>query len=346
MKATFATAFVQLETEFSIAANLLRILAFLDAESISIDVIVNGSQHLLLSPSVIPRLPDVKAATPKWRRISMMQKIRKRSDLYKSERVANTIAAPDVSCDSSEVRDLVALIQSPVELQKAIQTLQTLSLVRRQGGDGTSALWIHDLVQYLIRTNLMEDAQQKVWFKRATVLICGASRHIEDFGLPQCWLQCEILVPHIQSIVRQRKIFQIHDPVVSEIMSGLALYFWIRGLYLESKGLFTEVLAEEEMRVGSVGNEKALGLEHTSPLHTVHNLGILCRNQGRLAEAEVMYQRALAGYEKTLGPEYKSTLDTVHRLGLLRSKQEKLVEEEAMYQQALAGYEKTLGPAA
>src|ERR1700722_2640654 len=144
----------------------------------------------------------------------------------------------------------------------------------------------------------MKDAQQKVWFKRAAVLICGASRQIDGFGLPQCWPQCEILVPHIQSIVTQRKIFQIHDPVILEIMSSLALYFWSRGHYLESKGLFTEVLAGEEMRVGSAGSEKALELEHTSPLNTVHNLGILCRDQGKLAKAEVMYQRALVGYEK------------------------------------------------
>ena len=240
MEATFATSFVQLDTEFAVVANLLRILAFLDPESVSIDVIVNGSQHLLLSHSVISRSPGVKAATRKWSRVRIMPKIRRR-------RNANIIAAPDVSSDSPEVRDLVALIQSPVELQKAIQTLQTLSLVRRQGGDCTSALWIHDLLQYLIRTNLIEDAQQKVWFKLATALICGASRHIEGFSLALCCPQCEILVPHIQSIVRQRKIFHIHDPAVLEIMSSLSLYFWSRGFYLESKGLLADVLAGEEI---------------------------------------------------------------------------------------------------
>ena len=43
------------------------------------------------------------------------------------------------------------------------------------------------------------------------------------------------------------------------------------------------------------GNEKALGPDHTSTLDTVNNLGILYRDQGKLAEAEQMYQRALAG---------------------------------------------------
>src|ERR1700735_2692312 len=103
VEATFATSFVQLDTEFPVVANFLRILAFLDPESISIDIIVNGSQYLLLSPSVIPRSPDVKAATSKWRRVSIMQKIRKRRNRYESESVANTIAAPSVAYDSSEV---------------------------------------------------------------------------------------------------------------------------------------------------------------------------------------------------------------------------------------------------
>jgi tetratricopeptide (TPR) repeat protein len=44
------------------------------------------------------------------------------------------------------------------------------------------------------------------------------------------------------------------------------------------------------------GYEKALGLEHTSTLDTVNNLGGLYRDQGKLDEAEKMYTRVLAGY--------------------------------------------------
>jgi tetratricopeptide (TPR) repeat protein len=65
------------------------------------------------------------------------------------------------------------------------------------------------------------------------------------------------------------------------------------------------------------GEEKALGPEHTSTLDTVNNLGLLYRAQGRLVEAEAMYERALAGKEKALGTEHTSTLDIVNNLGLL-----------------------------
>ncbi|KAK3345661.1 hypothetical protein B0H65DRAFT_509300 [Neurospora tetraspora] len=78
--------------------------------------------------------------------------------------------------------------------------------------------------------------------------------------------------------------------------------------------------------------------------HATHSLGLLYSNQGRLKEAETMYQRALEGYEKALGPDHTSTLDTVHGLGNLYTTQGRLKEAEAMYQRALEGYEKALGP--
>ncbi len=54
-----------------------------------------------------------------------------------------------------------------------------------------------------------------------------------------------------------------------------------------------------------------------STLNTVNNLGLLYADQGKMAEAEEMYMRALRGYEKAWGLECTSTLDTVNNLGYL-----------------------------
>jgi tetratricopeptide (TPR) repeat protein len=43
-------------------------------------------------------------------------------------------------------------------------------------------------------------------------------------------------------------------------------------------------------------------------------LGNLYANQGKLDEAEKMYQRALQGYEKACGLDYTLTLVTVNNL--------------------------------
>ena len=74
-----------------------------------------------------------------------------------------------------------------------------------------------------------------------------------------------------------------------------------------------------------------------------HNLGNLYADQGKRAEAETMYMRALQGYEKAWGPEHTSTLDTVNNLGLLYAGQGKLAEAETMYMRALQGKEKAWG---
>ncbi|KAJ5929141.1 hypothetical protein N7454_006989 [Penicillium verhagenii] len=79
-------------------------------------------------------------------------------------------------------------------------------------------------------------------------------------------------------------------------------------------------------------------------LGALYGLGDLYSDQGKLKEAEKMYQQALAGKEKALGPDHISTLDTVSNLGSLYSEQDKLEEAEELYQRAMAGKKKTLVP--
>lgn len=75
-----------------------------------------------------------------------------------------------------------------------------------------------------------------------------------------------------------------------------------------------------------------------------HNMGILYFDQGKLIEAEKMYQRALDGKEKAWGPDHTSTLNTVNNLGLLYADQGKLAEAEKIYQQTLTGFTNLEGP--
>ena len=74
-----------------------------------------------------------------------------------------------------------------------------------------------------------------------------------------------------------------------------------------------------------------------------HSCGNLFSDQGRLGEAEKMYDRALQGYEKAWGSDHTETLDTVNNLGNLYARQGRLEEAEKMYDRALQGYEKALG---
>ena len=77
----------------------------------------------------------------------------------------------------------------------------------------------------------------------------------------------------------------------------------------------------------------------------LHKFGILYAYQGKLAEAEEMYSRALKGYEKAIGPDALTIpiLNTVNNFGILYKIQGKLAEAEEMYSRALKGKEKALG---
>ncbi|KAF6793061.1 NB-ARC domain-containing protein [Colletotrichum musicola] len=91
-------------------------------------------------------------------------------------------------------------------------------------------------------------------------------------------------------------------------------------------------------KLGDVNNNLAILTSASNRTNLIE--GQLYSNQGRLKEAEAMYERALQGKEKALGPDHTSTLSTVNNLGNLYKDQDRLKEAEAMYERALQGYEK------
>jgi tetratricopeptide (TPR) repeat protein len=90
--------------------------------------------------------------------------------------------------------------------------------------------------------------------------------------------------------------------------------------------------------------EKTLGEDHISTLDTVKHLAGLYRSQGRLAEAETMYERALNGETNTSIEDNLSTLHTANILGVLYAKRKRLADSKAMFLRAAEGYAKILGP--
>ena len=93
--------------------------------------------------------------------------------------------------------------------------------------------------------------------------------------------------------------------------------------------------------------EKGLSPDHPSTLNTVKNLGNLYGDQGKLVEAETIYQRALQGYEKALGPgntlHYLPALNTAYNLGRLHSNLGERDEAKSMHSRALVGYGTVFG---
>ena len=77
---------------------------------------------------------------------------------------------------------------------------------------------------------------------------------------------------------------------------------------------------------------------------SLNNLAALYRATGAYAQAEPLYQRALAIREKALGPEHPHTATSLNNLAVLYRATGAYAQAEPLYQRALAIREKALGP--
>ena len=102
------------------------------------------------------------------------------------------------------------------------------------------------------------------------------------------------------------------------------------------------------------GTEPTLGAPQGPVVHgtedevtnaaSLHNLALVYQEQGRYAEAEPLFKRALAIYEKALGPEHPDVATILNNLAFVYRAQGRYAEAEPLFVRALAIYEKALGP--
>jgi tetratricopeptide (TPR) repeat protein len=134
--------------------------------------------------------------------------------------------------------------------------------------------------------------------------------------------------------IREKALGPEH-PAVAQSLNNLAALYDDQGKYAEAEPLYQRALG---MR------EKALGPEHPAVAQSLNNLAELYRAQGKYAKAEPLYQRALGILEKALGPEHPDVAATVNNLAALYRAQGKYAEAEPLYRRSLGIVEKALGP--
>ena len=69
---------------------------------------------------------------------------------------------------------------------------------------------------------------------------------------------------------------------------------------------------------------------------SLNNLAGLYYTQGRYAEAEPLYKRALAIREKTLGPDHPDVANSLNNLAGLYQDQRRYADAESLYKRTLA----------
>ena len=87
-----------------------------------------------------------------------------------------------------------------------------------------------------------------------------------------------------------------------------------------------------------------MGSDHPYVGMSLNNLASLYKSQGRYADAEPLYERALAIREKSLGPDHPAVGTTLNNLAGLYQSQRRYGDAELLYRRSLAIWEKALGP--
>ena len=219
--------------------------------------------------------------------------------------------------------------------QDAMANLNHLSLLQSLRPGDTVYFSLHPLV-----TDWLKLRRDMPFCRDCTILTGSVLNELivfEDVDAMQLGPR-QYLLAHIDSYLHNQRLYLDSLDCVDKVVLDQKFQF---GLFLEKCSRYSE--AKEMYQQVLQGSENRLGVDHPSTLRTVHNLGILYKNQGKLKEAEEMFQRALQGYEKAYGVDHPSMLDTVHGLGILYKDQGKFREAEEMYQRALQGYEKAYG---
>ena len=327
--ATFVCQLRDLEIQCQDASSLLKMLAYLDHESISLDMLRAGAAAISELPSPISlSTASVSHKTPPLLQIVKNKFQRMRKGNQQADPLDRTpIVAP-------KMKSLLELILSPNNLQNAITQLQNRSLVKRRQSNGYSSLWMHDLVQLIVVENAKKNDGGRELFECAVKLICTAFEQVKDPAAPASWRQCEVYIPHIHSLTTRNEISDRARDLLISANGAVSVYLLSRGRYNEAQTLLEQLFAEQRQLYGS---------EHPDVLATMHELAKVYYHQGQYAEAEKLYNRVLRSFEQQLGSDHVDVLKIMNNLALVYDGQARYAEAEKLYNRVLRSQEQQLG---
>jgi tetratricopeptide (TPR) repeat protein len=310
---TWSLSFEKVEKANPVAADLLRLCAFLDPDVIPEELMTKGASELgpvlkavateplrlndaitdARTYSLLRRNPDHTLTIHRLVQAVLKQGMNKSTQRRWAERAVRAVnqAFPEVDYDTW------------LQCQHYMPQVQTCAALIDQWG---------------------------MTFPETAQLLMEAGYYLEQSA------QYEQAEPLLQrALVIREKMMGPEHPDTGTTLHELASLYQYQGKYEQAEPLYQRALAI---------SEKMEGPEHPSTADTLNNLAVLYVDQGKYEQAEPLFQRALAIYEKILGPEHPSTAVTLHSLAVRYWKQGKYEQAEPLMQRALAISEKVPGP--
>jgi tetratricopeptide (TPR) repeat protein len=311
---TWSLSFHQVEQQNPVAAELLRLCAYLAPDAIAEEILTEGASQL--GPVLAPALSDV------WQRNQAIEALRTYSLVRRDphERVLSIHRLVQ-----AVLQDAFSAEEKRIWLERVIRAVN-MAFPRTEYGTREQCERL--LVQAVAAAQLIN--RHQFVSEEAESLLKKTADYLGDRAR---YAEAEPLYQHALRLCEERlspEHFQ-----VTHLLHALANLYYEQGKYAEAEPFYLRVLRIREEQLGS---------EHVQMASPLHDMANFYREQGKYGEAELLYQRALHTWEQTLGSEHPQVGHPLAGLAELYRQQGKDREAESLYQRALHIWEQKLGP--
>ncbi|MBA2679409.1 MAG: tetratricopeptide repeat protein [Ktedonobacteraceae bacterium] len=351
---TWALAFTRIESSDPMAADLLRLCAFLDPDAIPEEILFTGLQQLagtmrelhrlrfnealgsLLRFSLVRRNADTHTITV-HRLIQSVVRDNLHSE-QQAEWIHKTVliladafpSAVEVTnwslCEKFLPHALLCahwMEQADITSMKAASLLDTVGYYLNMRARYEMA---KPLLKLALRLREQGLGEQHPDTAQTLSNLAYLYHHQDQFEEAMHFLQ--------RSLSLRQQVLGMEHPDTATSLNALGLLYRDQGRYEEAEPFFQRALAIRK---------QIFGIEHPQTAHSLSNLAWLYRNQGRYEEAEPLYVQSLTMRKRIRGVDHPDTASSLNGLALLYTAQKNYEKAEPLFQQALTIRKQVLG---
>ncbi len=356
---TWSISFDEMKRINPAAADLLRLCAFLDPDSIPEELFQEGAA---LGPALSRVAADILALNQAIEALWKYSLVRRHADsqMLSLHRLVQVVLRETMDQETQRTwveRTILVIHQAfPAHIepgcwdtcQRLLPQAQTCSFLSEQWNVvlPEAAQMLNQAAYYLREQARYAEAES--FYRQALALreqILGAD-HLDTahsaYNLARLYFdqgryeEAEPLYQRALSI--RERAFGLEHHAVAQCLNSLALLYWFWGKYEQSEPLYQRALPMYE---------QLLGPEHPGTAHCINNLALLYGTQGKYEEAERLHKQVLSIRGKVLPPEHPDTAQSLQNLACLYVAQgdpAKYTEAEQLLLRSLSIREQVLGP--
>ncbi len=352
---TWAITFQKIERASPLSADLLRFFAFLFADAIPEELVLQGSQYLgpslqqvdtpfildqaleeLLKYSLIQRHPDNHLL----RIHRLVQTVLKDAMSQEEQRawVKRTIDAVDHLFPSDERTPLERAQRYLPHVYACVTLITQWQVVCPEAAHLLACAGVYEVIQSQYHSGQQTLQQALVLYENLPV---GDLQHVAvclehlaiAYELQGNAAEAESF--HLKALTAYEQLFTPDHPQRRKALHGLIL-FYLKQARLEEARTFLEQV--------NVAPERWLEADPEGAVQSAYLRALFCSAVNQFAEAEQLFQEALALHEQWRGSGHPSQMGILNSVVLLYMKRGMFLEAEPLCQQILAIAEKQAMP--